>query len=349
MTHHKETTMKRRTVIKALALTPALPIIASCDSGSSGTALDSAGAYSLVFSPDDYKVMTATVTGTGRGTKTVKYHFYQARPYVRHPVDTTYQSLTVSVPVEIDGKAVDASNAPICLDINVGGYTSSAVGGAAGGGSAAAPTGAGSAPGGSGPGSGQYGPGSTKGGGAPAGAGAPAEQVDNGQLFLAAGWVMVSPGCRGRDNEKDGKYFGKAPAAVVDLKSAIRYIRYNKGRLPGNPDWIVTTGGSAGGALSTVVAASGDSPLYDDYLTALGAADVSDAVFASASYSPITDLDHADMASSPSTWSPRRPSTSPRSPRRNGQRTWRTTPGSPGRTRRPRSAGSGSSTIAAVG
>jgi hypothetical protein len=59
---------------------------------------------------------------------------------------------------------------------------------------------------------------------------------------------------------------------------------------------IVTTGGSAGGALSTLVAASGDSTMYDSYLTELGAADVSDAVYASASYSPITDLDHADMA-----------------------------------------------------
>jgi hypothetical protein len=36
--------------------------------------------------------------------------------------------------------------------------------------------------------------------------------------------------------------------------------------------------------------------LYDSYLNELGAADVSDAIFASASYSPITDLDHADMA-----------------------------------------------------
>jgi acetyl esterase/lipase len=82
---------------------------------------------------------------------------------------------------------------------------------------------------------------------------------------------------------------------IVDLKAAIRYLRYNKGRIPGNLDWIITSGGSAGGALSALVAASGNSSLYDADLTALGAADAADNVFLSASYSPITDLDHADM------------------------------------------------------
>jgi Carboxylesterase family len=101
---------------------------------------------------------------------------------------------------------------------------------------------------------------------------------------------VANPVDTGRDNEKNGKYYGKAPAAILDLKAAVRYIRYNKRRLPGNPDWIVTSGGSAGGALSTLLAASGDSSLYSGYLAQLGAADASDAIFASASYSPITDL-----------------------------------------------------------
>jgi hypothetical protein len=239
-------------------------------------------------------------------------------------VDVRYQALNVSVPVEIDGVAVDASSAPILLDINVGGYTSSPVsggagggaggggapgggagrGGAPGGGSAGGSRPTGSAPGGgSAPSSaasgGAFGAGTSTGNGAAPGQGSTVNgaggMVDNGDLALAAGWVSVSPGCRGRDNERDGKYYGKAPAAIVDLKSAVRYIRSNEGRLPGNPEWIIASGGSAGGALSTLLAASGDSPLYDSYLTALGAADVSDAVFASASYSPITDLDHADM------------------------------------------------------
>ncbi len=41
--------------------------------------------------------------------------------------------------------------------------------------------------------------------------------------------------------------------------------------------------------------ASGNSPLYDSYLTALGAAEADDNVFAVAAYSPATNLDHADM------------------------------------------------------
>jgi hypothetical protein len=82
---------------------------------------------------------------------------------------------------------------------------------------------------------------------------------------------------------------------IIDLKAAIRYLRYNQGRIPGNTDWIITSGGSAGGALSTLLAASGNSSLYDADLAALGAADTGDHVFLSASYSPITDLDHADM------------------------------------------------------
>ena len=320
--------MKRRTLLKALAVTPALPVLASCSNSSSSSAQakgTSGTSYSLVFDTSKYTVKTKTVSGTGSGTKTVKYRYYSAIPYVAYPVDTNYQALNVSVPVEIDGKAVDASNAPILLDINVGGYTSSPVSGGAGGG--AAPGGAGggapgvgvtpggtSAPGGASKPSGSapaggaaptasgstYGPGTSAGNGTAPGQGTTANgaggMVDNGDLALAAGWVTVSPGCRGRDNEKNGKYYGKAPDAMVDLKSAVRYIRYNKGRLPGNPEWIVASGGSAGGALSTLLAASGDSPMYDSYLTALGAANVSDAIFASASYSPITDLDHADMA-----------------------------------------------------
>ena len=121
-------------------------------------------------------------------------------------------------------------------------------------------------------------------------------RYDDGEMALAHGYVVVEPGCRGRDLKwSDGKYYGKAPAMIVDLKAAIRYLRYNKGRIPGNTDWIITSGGSAGGALSTLIAASGNSSLYDAGLKALGAADAGDNVFLSASYSPITDLDHADM------------------------------------------------------
>ena len=119
----------------------------------------------------------------------------------------------------------------------------------------------------------------------------------NTDLALAAGFVVVSPGCRGRDNKAaDGTYYGKAPAAIVDLKAAVRYVRHNAGVMPGNANWIITTGVSAGGALSALLGASGNSPLYDAYLREIGAADADDRVFASAAFCPIADLDHADMA-----------------------------------------------------
>jgi hypothetical protein len=116
-------------------------------------------------------------------------------------------------------------------------------------------------------------------------------------LALAAGYVVVSPGCRGRDNKAaDGTYYGKAPAAIVDLKAAVRYIRHNRGVMPGNTERIVSVGCSAGGALSALLGASGNSPLYDLYLKEIGAADAADHIFACACYSPITDLEHADGA-----------------------------------------------------
>lgn len=58
----------------------------------------------------------------------------------------------------------------------------------------------------------------------------------------------------------------------------------------------MSSGTSAGGALSALLGASGDSELYAAELASIGAADVSDAIFASGDWCPITDLEHADMA-----------------------------------------------------
>ncbi len=107
----------------------------------------------------------------------------------------------------------------------------------------------------------------------------------------------MTPGCRGRDNQAaDGTYYGKAPAAIVDLKCAVRYVRYNDDIMPGNADWIIASGGSAGGALSALLGASGNSDLYDAYFEELGANDADDNIYAAAPFCPITDLEHADMA-----------------------------------------------------
>lgn len=64
--------------------------------------------------------------------------------------------------------------------------------------------------------------------------------------------------------------------------------------MPGNADWIIAA--SAGGALSALLGASGDSDLYDTYLAEIGAADADDTIYASADFCPITDLENADMA-----------------------------------------------------
>lgn len=122
---------------------------------------------------------------------------------------------------------------------------------------------------------------------------------------LAAGYVYVDVGTRGRGIvAADGTYPGHAPAAVVDTKAAIRWLRLNDAALPGSAERIVVTGTSGGGGLTSVIAASGDSPDFLPYLAQVGAAGVaadgtstlSDAVFAAIAYCPITDLGHADMA-----------------------------------------------------
>jgi len=119
----------------------------------------------------------------------------------------------------------------------------------------------------------------------------------NAELALAAGYVVAAPAVRGRTNvDADGVFYGKAPAAIVDLKAAVRYLRHNRGRVPGDVNRIVSTGVSAGGALSSLLGASANSRRYDPYLEAIGAADASDAIFAVAAYCPIADLEHADMA-----------------------------------------------------
>jgi hypothetical protein len=206
--------------------------------------------------PKDNFTVETKKVRTSTGEKIVIYHSYMHIPYVANPVDKDYQSMNVSVPVRIDDKAIDAKNAPILFVIGVGGYNSVNNASSV---------------------SGNF--------------------RGNADLALAAGYVIVSPGCRGRDNKgADGTFYGKAPAAIVDLKAAVRYIRHNKGVMPGNVNWIFSTGVSAGGALSALLGSSGNSPLYNSYLKEIGAADTKDNIFGSACFCPITDLEHSDGA-----------------------------------------------------
>jgi len=128
-------------------------------------------------------------------------------------------------------------------------------------------------------------------------------------VALKEGYVVVSYGGRSRSNGlTDGKYLGHSPAIMVDTKAAIRYLRYNKKALPaGDTEKIFITGTSGGGALSTVIAASGNSPDYYEGLYEIGAAGIikgkdgslssqagiGDNVQGVIAYCPITDLGHS--------------------------------------------------------
>ena len=116
---------------------------------------------------------------------------------------------------------------------------------------------------------------------------------------LKEGYVVCIPGSRGVNSTviRNGKtvYTGTAPNGLLDLKAAIRYLRYNDDVIPGSAERIIIDGTSAGGAMSALVGATGDRPEYDEYLRKMGAAPTSDKVFASVCYCPITDLNHADM------------------------------------------------------
>lgn len=109
-------------------------------------------------------------------------------------------------------------------------------------------------------------------------------------LALQNGLVVASPALRGRDAN-----YGDAPACIVDYKAAVRYLR--KAGLPaGNTDKIISSGTSAGGALSALLGATGNANDYASWLTELGAFDASDDIFAAMCYCPITNLDNADTA-----------------------------------------------------
>ncbi|CAL9369457.1 hypothetical protein SUDANB105_00829 [Streptomyces sp. enrichment culture] len=241
----------------------------------------------LVFDQDDFTEKTESIADASGTEHSVAYRFYKARNYVTNPSDSDHQSLVVSVPVKIDGTTVDASNAPIVLANAVGAYMPTSVADATGVGQAKLEmTGMGGA----------MPPGGTDGGMA-GGTGAINGMVNLAKLALVAGYVVVEPGTRGRSlTDSSGTYYGTAPAVIVDLKAAVRYIRANEGRIPGNVERIVSTGTSAGGASSALLGASGDSEIYEPYLREAGAADASDTIFATGAWCPITDLEHADGA-----------------------------------------------------
>ena len=127
--------------------------------------------------------------------------------------------------------------------------------------------------------------------------------------YMDAGCVYVYAGFRGRSagydtaSGSDELFPGGSPWPVVDLKAAVRYLRYNASRLPCDASRVFVFGFGGGGGASAVLGASGDSELFEPYLTSIGAithdaegATVSDAIAGSASWCPVTSFDTADAA-----------------------------------------------------
>ena len=192
--------------------------------------------------------------------QTVQYRAFENIPYVKNPVEADYQTINIYIPeAYFNGGSINgytADTAPIFLPNKIGGYM-------------------------------------------PAKAGVPGQKGRGGedkgadamQLALSRGLVVASPGARGRTSPT-----GKAPAAIVDLKAAVRYLKANDKTMAGDARKIISNGTSAGGALSVLLGASANQKDYAGRLKKLGAAEADDSIFAVSAYCPISILDHADAA-----------------------------------------------------
>ena len=217
---------------------------------------DTSAKITLTFDINNYESMTGTVDN-----KEIKYRAFEYIPYVSNPIDIDQQYINIYIPEEyFNNGTVNGYNtqtAPIFMPNNVGGYMPSQP---------------------------------------------MAPKVENNKpnsalYALSRGYVVVSPATRGRTNKaSDGNFIGKAPAVIVDLQAATAYLHANDATMPGNAKRIITNGTSAGGAVSLLQGATGNTSDYQPYLQALGAATASTDVYASSAYAPITNLDAADMA-----------------------------------------------------
>jgi len=106
--------------------------------------------------------------------------------------------------------------------------------------------------------------------------------TDAGGRALLEGYVVCIPGARG-------------PRALLDLKAAVRYLRYNDSVIPGDSELIFSDGTDTGGAVSSLLGATGNHPVFEPYLREMGAAAARDDIYACIAYCPMMDLDQADM------------------------------------------------------
>lgn len=116
-------------------------------------------------------------------------------------------------------------------------------------------------------------------------------------IFLPNGVGGYMPG-ESKEPSASERMSGGANASLVALsKGYVVAAPAVRGRTTvGNTDRIISDGTSAGGALSALLGATGNSKEYDAELRAIGAAHERDDIFAAMVYCSITNLDHADMA-----------------------------------------------------
>jgi hypothetical protein len=228
----------------------------------------------LAFDPNQYTTLNVTVDGEPVAVRWYREVCYVARPQLMaatqngSPIANPqcgYQSMNIFVPE----RAVSDQKTAIYLQVNNGGWFASYV----------------------------------------------AASVTDGAAFssgtsqvgaaLKAGYVFVNVGTRSRRLvAASGTQAGKAPTVAVDAKAAVRYLRLNDKVMPGSAERIVVNGTSGGGALVSILGASGNSRDHLPYLAETGAAGIGrhgqstlrDDVFAVVAYCPITDLGHANIA-----------------------------------------------------
>ncbi|QIW15601.1 alpha/beta hydrolase [Pasteurellaceae bacterium RH1A] len=256
--------MKQKTFIASLVAASATTAFAALPPAADRLAEQpylnqAAQGFDLDFKGDNYQAFETQVNG-----QTIKFRAFEKIVYVANPVEADYQTINFYVPEAYyhDGQinGFNAQTAPIFLPNAVGGYMPAKA-------AAFDKKGMGNS-----------------------------DKPNAIVTALSKGYVVASVGARGRTLEKDGKYTGKAPAVIIDLKAAVRYLHHNDAKMPGDAKKIISNGTSAGGAMSALLGASGDHKDYEPYFKALGAAQASDAIFAVSAYCPITNLENADAA-----------------------------------------------------
>ncbi len=168
--------------------------------------LDTNAQSNLRFDTTKYEIQTQEFNG-----KLIKIRAYEKIVYVANPVDLTHQILNVYIPeAYFNGSSINgfsAETAPIFFPNRVGGYMPAV----------------------------------------PATFVVPEQRGDfsyNNKTVLTAlskGFIVASAGVRGRTNKNEkGEFIGKAPAGIVDLKAAVRYLKFNDKLMAGDANKIIS-------------------------------------------------------------------------------------------------------------